>query len=215
MQVGRRVVPPARCAPGHAASPTPYCSDTPCPSPRTNRTRRAPHPVLIGHAAPQGFALAVKLGARKADLDALVGIHPTSAESLTSLTVTKSSGASLPPYCCPYPCPYCTLPLLTTAGHKELRCESPSPPTVTAGGPRLTRGRGAGRARSRPEALWLLRLSPSPRGGGRAVAARAAAWRIARRRAVGDAAAPGRGFGSGSWGSGARRRERKSVIMDA
>ena len=21
-----------------------------------------------------------------------------------------------PPYCCPYPCPYCTLPLLTTAG---------------------------------------------------------------------------------------------------
>ena len=20
-----------------------------------------------------------------------------------------------PPYCCPYPCPYCTLPLLTTA----------------------------------------------------------------------------------------------------
>ena len=26
--------------------------DTPRPSPRTNRTRRAPHPVLIGHAAP-------------------------------------------------------------------------------------------------------------------------------------------------------------------
>jgi hypothetical protein len=25
--------------------------DTPRPSPRTNRTRRAPHPVLIGHAA--------------------------------------------------------------------------------------------------------------------------------------------------------------------
>ena len=26
--------------------------DTPRPSPRTNRTRRVPHPVLIGHAAP-------------------------------------------------------------------------------------------------------------------------------------------------------------------
>ena len=25
--------------------------DTPRPSPRTNRTRRVPHPVLIGHAA--------------------------------------------------------------------------------------------------------------------------------------------------------------------
>ena len=31
---------------GHAASPTPYQSDTPRPSPRTNRTRRVPHPVL-------------------------------------------------------------------------------------------------------------------------------------------------------------------------
>ena len=28
--------------------------DTPRPSPRTNRTRRVPHPVLIGHAAQQG-----------------------------------------------------------------------------------------------------------------------------------------------------------------
>ena len=30
----------------------------------------------------QGFAVAVKLGARKADLDATVAIHPTSAEEL-------------------------------------------------------------------------------------------------------------------------------------
>ena len=40
----------------------------------------------------QGFALAVKLGATKADFDGLVGIHPTDAEALCSLTVTKSSG---------------------------------------------------------------------------------------------------------------------------
>ena len=33
---------------GHAASFTPYQSDTPRPSPRTNRTRRVLHPVLIG-----------------------------------------------------------------------------------------------------------------------------------------------------------------------
>jgi len=28
----------------------------------------------------QGFALAIKMGATKADFDALIGIHPTSAE---------------------------------------------------------------------------------------------------------------------------------------
>ena len=31
--------------------PPSYQMDTPRPSPRTNRTRRVPHPVLIGHAA--------------------------------------------------------------------------------------------------------------------------------------------------------------------
>ena len=36
---------------GHAASLTPYQSDTPRLSPRTNRTRRVTHPVPIGHAA--------------------------------------------------------------------------------------------------------------------------------------------------------------------
>jgi thioredoxin reductase (NADPH) len=40
----------------------------------------------------QGFALAVKLGATKADYDSLVGIHPTDAEALCGLTVTKRSG---------------------------------------------------------------------------------------------------------------------------
>ena len=42
----------------------------------------------------QGFALAVKLGATKSDFDDLVGIHPTDAEALCGLTVTKSSGES-------------------------------------------------------------------------------------------------------------------------
>lgn len=40
----------------------------------------------------QGFALAVKLGATKADFDDLIGIHPTDAEALCALSVTKSSG---------------------------------------------------------------------------------------------------------------------------
>jgi len=40
----------------------------------------------------QGFALAVKLGATKAQLDNLVGIHPTSAEEFTTMAITKSSG---------------------------------------------------------------------------------------------------------------------------
>ena len=41
----------------------------------------------------QGFGIALKLNARKSDLDNLVGIHPTSAEVFTTLSVTKRSGA--------------------------------------------------------------------------------------------------------------------------
>jgi hypothetical protein len=37
--------------PPPAPPPPSYYSDTPRPSPCTNRTRRVPHPVLIGHAA--------------------------------------------------------------------------------------------------------------------------------------------------------------------
>lgn len=40
----------------------------------------------------QGFAVAMKLGATKADFDSTVGIHPTDAESFTMLEVTKRSG---------------------------------------------------------------------------------------------------------------------------
>lgn len=40
----------------------------------------------------QGFAVAIKLGAKKEDLDNTVGIHPTCAEQFTTMTVTKSSG---------------------------------------------------------------------------------------------------------------------------
>lgn len=40
----------------------------------------------------QGFALALRLGATKADFDNLVGIHPTDAESFCILSVTRRSG---------------------------------------------------------------------------------------------------------------------------
>lgn len=40
----------------------------------------------------QGFGIALKLKATKADLDGLVGIHPTSAEIFTTLNITKRSG---------------------------------------------------------------------------------------------------------------------------
>ncbi|EPT26266.1 thioredoxin reductase [Toxoplasma gondii ME49] len=40
----------------------------------------------------QGFALAVRLGAKKRDFDKCVGIHPTNAEAFMALTVTKASG---------------------------------------------------------------------------------------------------------------------------
>uniref|UniRef100_A0A0A9X5F0 thioredoxin-disulfide reductase (NADPH) n=1 Tax=Lygus hesperus TaxID=30085 RepID=A0A0A9X5F0_LYGHE len=40
----------------------------------------------------QGFALGIKMGAKKKDFNELVGIHPTVAEIFTTLNVTKSSG---------------------------------------------------------------------------------------------------------------------------
>lgn len=40
----------------------------------------------------QGFALAVRVGVTKDDFDDLVGIHPTTAEEFTTLSITKSSG---------------------------------------------------------------------------------------------------------------------------
>jgi thioredoxin/glutathione reductase (selenoprotein) len=42
----------------------------------------------------QGFAVAINMGATKADFDNVVGIHPTDAESFTTMSVTKESGAS-------------------------------------------------------------------------------------------------------------------------
>lgn len=43
----------------------------------------------------QGYALAIKLGATKADFDNVVGIHPTTAEKFTTLHITKSSGKEI------------------------------------------------------------------------------------------------------------------------
>lgn len=37
----------------------------------------------------QGFAVALKIGLTKAQLDNTIGIHPTAAEELTNMTVTK------------------------------------------------------------------------------------------------------------------------------
>eukprot|EP01084_Bolivina_argentea_P309348 535073_1 len=42
----------------------------------------------------QGFALALRLGAKKSDFDSVVGIHPTNAESFCDLSITRSSGVS-------------------------------------------------------------------------------------------------------------------------
>ena len=42
----------------------------------------------------QGFAVAMKLGLTKEQLDSTIGIHPTAAEEITNMTVTKESGLS-------------------------------------------------------------------------------------------------------------------------
>lgn len=40
----------------------------------------------------QAFAGMLKMGATKADMEGLIGIHPTCAEIFTTLNITKSSG---------------------------------------------------------------------------------------------------------------------------
>lgn len=40
----------------------------------------------------QGFAVAIKMGLTKSVLDSTIGIHPTIAQDLTNMVVTKSSG---------------------------------------------------------------------------------------------------------------------------
>jgi len=40
----------------------------------------------------QGFGIALKMGATKAQFDDLIGIHPTCAENFTTMEITKSSG---------------------------------------------------------------------------------------------------------------------------
>lgn len=40
----------------------------------------------------QGFGIALKLGATKSDFDNLIGIHPTTAENFTTVSITKRSG---------------------------------------------------------------------------------------------------------------------------
>ena len=50
---------------------------------------------------PQGFAVAVRAGLTKADFDATVGIHPTSAEELVTMrTPTRKIRNSSPPEVC-------------------------------------------------------------------------------------------------------------------
>lgn len=40
----------------------------------------------------QGFAIALKLNAKKADFDRLIGIHPTVAENFTTMNIVKKEG---------------------------------------------------------------------------------------------------------------------------
>lgn len=39
-----------------------------------------------------GFAIGMKLGMTKADLDGTIGVHPSVSEDLFSLSITKRSG---------------------------------------------------------------------------------------------------------------------------
>ena len=50
---------------------------------------------MVGEGASEivpGFALSLRLGATKADLDDTIGVHPTCSETLHTMTITKRSG---------------------------------------------------------------------------------------------------------------------------
>lgn len=49
----------------------------------------------------QGYAVAILMGATKSDFDRTVGIHPTTSELFTTMTITKRSGQKLPKGGCP------------------------------------------------------------------------------------------------------------------
>ncbi|KAF0288256.1 Thioredoxin reductase 1, cytoplasmic [Amphibalanus amphitrite] len=63
---------------------------------KSQRQRVVGFHLVAPHAGEvtQGFAVALRLGATKADLDASVGIHPTVAEQFTFMFITKASGAN-------------------------------------------------------------------------------------------------------------------------
>lgn len=46
---------------------------------------------------PQGFAVALKAGLKKADFDATIGIHPTSAEEFVTMRTPTRKICSDPP----------------------------------------------------------------------------------------------------------------------
>ena len=86
--------------------PTPphpsYKSDTPRPSPRTNRTRRVPHPVLIGQVCPTRATTASRPSRGAGRSQSLVAFQPGSTR--------RDRRPSPPPsYSPPYHSTYCTL----------------------------------------------------------------------------------------------------------
>ena len=48
----------------------------------------------------QGYAVAIKMGATKSDIEATIGIHPTCSEVITTLAITKDSGIDITPGGC-------------------------------------------------------------------------------------------------------------------
>ena len=109
----------------------------PPPPPRTKWTRLVHPSVLIGHAAGHGRACLLRKRAAAAGrfsccrraarlpTSSACGRRQTGGEIALPSGICGKRGVDAagftppPPYCCPYPCPYCTLPLLTTGGGRS------------------------------------------------------------------------------------------------
>ena len=141
------------------------------PSPRTNRTRRVPHPVLIGHAAAATITTAAPAA-------------PAFAALSRAAVPLRHGGGAIddaplhppPLYCCPYPSPYRTvggglgnstkpdgLSALRRAGRRRRRRPGGASSTLgreTSSKTFSSTPRGRLRARARSRAGWRWRGCP-------------------------------------------------------
>ena len=120
------------------------------PPPRTKWTRRVPHPVLIGRAplGTTGAWLCAPSHAKKTRRLTAGCLGAGRDDARRAGELHRRVPPPPPPYCCPYPCPYCTLtpslPSRCFQGHGRGRRDArrAAPPPLLRGAVPARRSRG-------------------------------------------------------------------------